>query len=356
MSLERSFDLSPAEWVHQGPGKGTGNDQSEGLQGVPVSRCIPAGFDSYAKALHPIYADPDIEDPILSWHRAAGRPSTGVLSEGVLSSDSSPGYAKGQRVLWRDLAQRYDLEFHPEISSGSFARVFPERSWPSYLIGPDEGHLDEGTCLALIDILKSFTFQQRCWFYYSGISIDPYEPRLYSGELDDVLSLPKQKGVRALPEYWWPEDHCWCINSDWDLNFTLVGGSSALIQCCLEHSFLEAVPVSLTTRVDSYADVQNPRRRMRQVAELVLADQMSLSLAARAMIGLARAAGKESDPAFASFAQIERETNGLPIGAVRARWAPEALESKDRDIHRIETAHRANALEACRAILLKAPF
>ncbi len=82
---------------------------------------------------------------------------------------------------------------------------------------------------------------------------------------------------------------------------------------------------------------------------------MGLSLAARAMMmfGLREAAGKEFDLALAPFAEIDRQTTGLPIGAVRAHWAPDALASKDREIHRIETAYRTSALDACRDILAK---
>jgi hypothetical protein len=65
-----------------------------------------------------------------------------------------------------------------------------------------------------------------------------------------------------------------------------------LIRLCVESCDLEAVPVSLTTRIDMFADQPNALMRMRQIAGSVIADQASLSLAAGALYPLRYAAGR----------------------------------------------------------------
>jgi len=324
MPLESLLDLAPVDWIHEGRDKPTEKRGRTDWPGVSVRHCVPSKFPSYAKVFHPIYTDP---------------PSRGRI--------------KGKRVLWRELAQRFSLEFHPEINASFFAPVSQEGTWIENLIGPDKGHLDEDTCGVLIDTLERFTGQHQCWFYYTGISISGYEPRLYHGDIQDIIGLTKLDGAMAPPEYWWPDDRSWCIYSDWDLTFTIVAGPSELIRLCADNSALEAVPVTASTRVDDLADRPNARRRIRQAAELLLANQMSLSLAARVLIGLQPIAGGEFDTDLVPFVAIEYETRFLPIGPVRAEWAPEVLSSIDQEILRIESTHRAGALEACRNMLLK---
>jgi hypothetical protein len=46
------------------------------------------------------------------------------------------------------------------------------------------------------------------------------------------------------PNLWWPDDHAWCVASEIDLDYTLVGGSAALRDALLEIGAEEVSPES----------------------------------------------------------------------------------------------------------------
>ena len=227
---------------------------------VRVSNCLPTGFPTYSKLFHPIYIDPTISDPSVSWHQAADPDQmfVGIRAGGTLVRESSHGRTKGERIRWQQLSKKCGVAFHPETSDRTFAKAFPDGSWPRSLLGPDEGTLDQETCNALIAIMLQRVGNMPCFFYYSGLSVafgpDGYLPHLYVGTLPDVLAFFDSDDVNASPEFWWPENREWCVCTDWDLSFTLIGGSRDLAAALSDDPFLEILPVSTETRVDCRSD------------------------------------------------------------------------------------------------------
>ena len=207
-------------------------------KGFAVSRLVPPVFSAYRKILHPILRDLSIGDRLLSWDQAVG--ATGWAGR------APDGPFPSTRVLWRELAAQYAVEFTPQITDDSFTRVFPGRSWPRYLVGPHEGTLDEESCRRLIDILTSHAGTQRCFFYYDLIATRSLEALLYVGRLDQVLSTFQIERAHGTPSYWWPEDRTWCVCTDWDLTYTIVGGSSDVALAVDNDAVLESVQLSRT--------------------------------------------------------------------------------------------------------------
>jgi hypothetical protein len=255
--LKRLNDLSPAAWIQMGKKP----VPKEPFEGVRVEACLPSVFPAYCKLFHPIYIDLQIQDHSISWHESEEQKHdhVGATSGGALVGESSYDQTKCDRVRWSELANRYGLKFHAEINEDSFTRSFRGGSWPRFLLGPDEGTLDRETCDALVSALSRQGGTPSCYFYYSGLSIaydspDGYAPRLYKGSLTDVPCLELEA---ASPEYWWPEDRQWCIHTDWDLSFTLVGGSGAIVDTIANDPLLETLPVGPRSRVDRQADQVN---------------------------------------------------------------------------------------------------
>lgn len=184
-----------------------------------------------------------------------------------------------------------------------------------------------------------------------GISVHPYETRLYSGDLQEILDLRERGGVQSLPEHWWPNSRDWCVNTDWDLPFTLIGGPADLIRRFGEHPDLEAVAVNPDTRIDAFADERKALRRLKQVAKLVLNNRIETTEAARVAIALSRSIPSEFAPSLVPFAAIERQTRHLPIGPVRALWAQEQVQSPDAELRRVLGTYHDDALKACKEIL-----
>lgn len=261
-----STDVSAFNWIVKGRDALISNADSAAWKGVFVAHCLPRGFAAYCKLLHPIYEDPSVENRAVTWEEEsrANPPSPGsgsaagtfaAIADGavLVRRDAGVETPSGSRVLWRTLAEKYELIFHSELNAESFRRAFSSGSWPRYLLGPTEGTLDKATCEALVDVLKPFSQEQLIWFRVSDCLINDL-PHLYSGHLDEVTLFLTKAHFGGTPEYWWPDDRTWCVCSDWDLPFTLVGGSRALIDACIKHPALECLEVKPENRVDYRAD------------------------------------------------------------------------------------------------------
>jgi len=228
--LERLEDLSEANWIREG------REPVPRIAFAPVrvANCVPPIFPAWRKVLHPIYRSVEIDGIPL----------------------------RGPRATWAEVAEEYGLVLHPEIHDVSFAGVFPGGRWPKNLRGPRDGTLDAETCLSLVEILEAHTRAERCYFYYTGVSVnyndeEGFAPQLYRGYARDVLEFEDMPAVNATPEYWWPEDRAWCVYTDWDTAFTLVGGPEAALAELAMHPEVESVPVTAMSRVDFEADEIN---------------------------------------------------------------------------------------------------
>jgi hypothetical protein len=159
-------------------------------------------------------------------------------------------------VLWHTLAKRYGLAFHPEFNHESFRKAFATGSWPRYLLAPAEGTLDRKTCEALISVLKPLSQTERIYFRFSDYLMNDL-PHLYSGDLNELTAFLTKPNFGGTPECWWAEDRSWCVYTDWDLTFTLIGGSRTLVEACVAHPMLECIAVKPETRIDFRADKLN---------------------------------------------------------------------------------------------------
>ena len=56
------------------------------------------------------------------------------------------------------------------------------------------------------------------------------------------------------PEFVWPADRPWVVNTDYDLNSTYIACDEDLAEAILTDPTLEVLPVSRDTRVDDAAD------------------------------------------------------------------------------------------------------
>ncbi len=262
--MERLFDFSALDWITE--------VTDPAIPGAPptVSRLIPQIFPAYAKVFHPIYEDPKIEDKQLTWHGEAklsglsnDQQSLDPLFETTLGASTLVygGVTPGSRLLpvrWEELCLKLDIPYASTLSSFSFTRNFEGGSWPRYLVGPDEGSLAPLERDALISVLSRHTQVDRCFFHlWLLATIDIQEDLLFAGSLQEAGLFPDEaSGARLTPTHWFPEDHSWLVCSDYDLTFTLVGGSELLIEDLLTNRSLECIRVYPETRVDAKADTR----------------------------------------------------------------------------------------------------
>lgn len=219
-----------------------------------VSNLIPGQFEAHAKILHQIDANyKNIDNPLTERENSILKiPSCTKLRSFVerLGKES-----RGPRIRWRDLAELFGVPFGAEICHEWFRASMEEpECWPRFLRGPDDAGLNGEELSALLSVLQPVAGSQDCFFRFSEISfIGTDKPIQFCGTLDELSTFLTTGNYQFTPEYWWPADHSWCVCSDYDLTFTIVAGSTALVSAVLNDATLEALQVTPQTRIDSYA-------------------------------------------------------------------------------------------------------
>jgi hypothetical protein len=122
----------------------------------------------------------------------------------------------------------FKLEINHEWFVG---RLKPNpQCWPRFIYGPSDGTLDAIDRQELTSVLVRFTPGTECFFRFAEIPFLATEaPLLFEGLLARLEPfLSRNERYQFGPEYWWPADRSWCVCSDYDLTFTIVGGCSRL--------------------------------------------------------------------------------------------------------------------------------
>lgn len=245
--------------------------QFDPTHGFSVARCLPSFFPAYLKIFHPIFVDLNISDQKITWDEweksGAGRTKyayreatadTKSMTDAVLfASPYVEPVEDTSRIRWRDLAARYGLLFGPEFNDHSYRAAFA-KSWPRYLYGPAEGFLELDQYSPLTSVLSRHTEPQFIYLKMSDMwKVGEEVDRIFRGDINEVVEFLRSHSPFQSPEYLWPEDRSWCVNSDYDLNFTLIAGTTDLILALSHDEILETIPVTPETRVDYLADRQN---------------------------------------------------------------------------------------------------
>jgi hypothetical protein len=222
--------------------------------GVPLACVIPLVFERYAKVLHRFNVSEDSVDSSLTKEELLilQIPDCKSIKQLVASRP------KGTRIFWKEAAQTLGVPYAEEITHGWFSRsLAPDpQCWPRFIDGPADGALGVGECGELASILAKNTLEDVCNFRLPEIPfVGTDQPLLFEGILEEAPRF--FANYQFGPEYWWPRDHQWCVCSDYDLTFTIVGGSSQLITALLGSAVLECIEVSPTIRVDDSAPLPN---------------------------------------------------------------------------------------------------
>lgn len=255
-----SGDVHQADWI------GSRLSPWEGSQ-YPITILVPAGFEAYARVLHPVDV-PENGGDLVRWADVAG---------------------------WSGLPLRPDAQFH----SVALPPADPGRPYPFAGQAPREGTLYTEDARVLAAIVRDWTSTPGdCWFCTwdgfgwdrAGISAvflspdgepsrpaevhaelrsyvlpDPVRdgPRvrlpnrdylLYRGPAEDVTAAAAVNGDGQCASLWWPADRAWCVASDVDLPWTYVGGPRGLIEAILEEKRIEALPAAAEDPVNREED------------------------------------------------------------------------------------------------------
>jgi hypothetical protein len=219
-----------------------------------ITIVVPAGFEAYARVLHPVET-PDPGDRLVRWADVAA---------------------------WSGMPLRQDAQFH----SIALPPTAPGEPPPYDSQGPQVGSLYRPDAEVLAAIVRDWTATpQDCWFcvwdgFGWGTAItfaaltetgqpsefvgeprsDPVPgqvrdgPRVHLPHRDYFLYSGPAAAVAALaslddtcgqcPNLWWPADRAWCVASEIDLPWTYVGGPRGLIDAVLADDRIEALPAA----------------------------------------------------------------------------------------------------------------
>lgn len=247
-------DQTVFDWIRSGRTE-LARTRTPDWAGNVVSHLIPPVFESYAKLLHNIHAHYEfIDNPLSSPENAILRiPSCEPLRSFV---ERRRADSRGNRIRWKELADLLNVPFAPAINHEWYRQKLADAwCWPRLLCGPDDGYLTEEECQRLASMLKSIEADEECFFRFSDIPFyaptESRKPQLFRGTLDGVSDFQKENRLGF--EYWWPSSRSWCVCSDYDLKFTIIGGPTELISAFVLDDFLECIEVTPSTRIDPFA-------------------------------------------------------------------------------------------------------
>ena len=241
------------EWIRSGRDDQPFGRGDSRWVGNFVSHLLPKTFAAYTKVFHQIDASyENIDNPLSPKELEILRIPPCVEMRSFIENLRANG--QGPRLRWKELAEFLKVPFQPELNHEWYRAKLEPGCWPRFLKGPDEGTLNHEECSALVSALLPSTGHQRCFFRFAEIPfIATDKPIMFQGSLDEVRTFLDDEVYRFTPEYWWPADRNWCVCSDYDLMFTVVGGSRDLISRLSENKVLECIEVKPSTRIDSYA-------------------------------------------------------------------------------------------------------
>jgi len=209
-----------------------------------VTSVVPAGFDAYARVLHPVPNSHTDGERAVRWAEVAA---------------------------WSGMPLLRDAQFH----SIALPPVRPEADAPWSGQGPEEGSLYLADAQVLAGLARHWTATpERVWFCvwdgydWAGTPLvppgqvgmrrpDPVPgavrngPRvhlpyrdylLYAGPVEAVTAVAPLSGLEQTPNLWWPADRAWCVATEIDLPWTYVGGPAGLIDRILSDERIEALP------------------------------------------------------------------------------------------------------------------
>jgi hypothetical protein len=221
-----------------------------------VHNLVPNQFEAYAKILHSVQASyKNIDDP-----HPLTEPEIAVLKIPPCTKlrsfiEGLREQSRGPRIRWKTLAQLLSVPFEAEICHEWFrASMEDPICWPRFLLGPDDGNLNAEELPEVLSALRPFSSSIDCFFRFSEWPfIGKGKPLLFRGVLDDLTAFLANGKYQFTPEYWWPADRSWCLCSEFDLTFTIIGGSRNLVSAVLNNSTLETLEVASHTRLDNAA-------------------------------------------------------------------------------------------------------
>jgi hypothetical protein len=232
--------VSQADWLTERLGD---------LMSRTVSSVVPAGFEAYARVLHPVET-PTLGDKLVRWCDVANWGDQVLTAQSQWLAVAMPEHEPNHTRPWRNQGPKAgSLYLDDARALAGIAAKFtdtPQQSWcciwdgfgwwsRSWLLPPGQ--------IATSPPPRPIPIEAKDWprVHTQHRDYFLYEESLETSFVEVIESLEGHS-----PNLWWPSDHAWCVGTEIDFDSTYVGGSRSFIDAILESEDLEAFEVAST--------------------------------------------------------------------------------------------------------------
>jgi hypothetical protein len=321
-----SSDVHQADWIAPRLAPWEGEDT--------ITVVVPAGFEAYARVLHPAQT-PDSGGRLVRWADVAAWTATPLRPDARFHSIALPPAAPGGPPPYGGQGPREGSLYLPdaEVLAAIVRRwtATPDDCW--FCVWDGFGWDTASASAAL-------TETGRPPLNLQGPGRDPVPrpvregPRvhlphrdylLYSGPAEDAIALAAVAGTGGqCPNIWWPADRAWCVASEIDLQWTYLGGPRELIGAVLADDRIEVLPAAPDDPVSRVEDWVT-----------AWADQLADSLMARGAASLSTPRGSVDAwlrrPHGIGHGELRIEATGSS-GRTTSTWP--RLQGDDQELRR----------------------
>jgi hypothetical protein len=190
-----------------------------------VASILPGAFEAYARIYHPFASRGSTSARTCSWHHLAAE--AGIhLSDPAVAADFALHGVDGSQA---EVGRLPLVLIGPLVEHLRQATATPDRCFFAVW----EGHSDLAISAALEPTLE---LPHRRYHIFAG----PIEGARTSLSVIDFDHLTAN--------LWWPADQAWCLATEIDFAWTLVGGPDAAIQALLMDPRLDVVATTASAR------------------------------------------------------------------------------------------------------------
>jgi hypothetical protein len=257
-------DAAAAAWVAAGLSEYDGT----------VTTVVPAGFEAYARILHPAGLD---EVPV-RWGDVAA--ANGRSAHRAMQWDHIVGARRlsEQAGVWDEEPETGSL---PQTLLPALAGVLgehtetPERCWYGLWTGWGHTIVAEGETATFETADREMFLLAAPLDTVHRTSLEPWPVASADGSVAIAFqtSPPDDKPEAEAgaepgpdpfwrsPNLWWPDDRAWCVATEIDFSYTYVGGTQRCVDAIIQTPGLEAYAVDPADPVTWDGDHVNPRPR-----------------------------------------------------------------------------------------------
>lgn len=194
-----------------------GNRTQENSFWYYLTLCCPLIFDSYAIMLHPFWIDLDQKK----------------VADSGANHDAINANKSLQPISWSSFfdlfGEKFDISTANEIQDKIRMGLLP--NWPAYIGFPEEGDCGDEQLDFVLQKIKQEHGDEMVNYYYCLLKTTSWnEEKLFRSKLSDIETIRSKDEIRNNPTAILPDNKSWCIVTDYDLQFTFIGGSAKLIQ------------------------------------------------------------------------------------------------------------------------------